>query len=125
MSEETIKEESEYSPQESEIFCPACHGVGKKVKLRFVETKLQMAENPAQLEGAPRLVECPNGCRFTLEPYFKKKKKVLFCYVCILSDTNPGATCNHHWIHPGYVEGWDESMRVTQDGYYSPLKREE
>ena len=99
MVEESIekKKTKEEDPDPDGRWCPACIKIGKQVKLKPVEGIVQLAENPAQLDGAPRVIECEQGCRFTLEPYWGRKKKVQFCYICILSETNPAATCNHHF----------------------------
>ncbi|HEX9745682.1 MAG TPA: hypothetical protein VGB30_09665 [bacterium] len=118
------KKETKQTIEESNKFCPACYAVGEKVNLKIVEGIQQLAENPAQLAGAPRVIECDKGCRYTLEPYWGRKKKVLFCYMCILSETNPAATCNHHFVDPGSIAGFDASKMVTEDGWYSPLKKD-
>lgn len=84
-------------------FCPVCKPLGYEESLFAVEGLIQIAPNPQAEKGAPRVVDCTGGCRFSLEPYFNPKSNGCFSYMLIRSERKPDAIVNHYWFHPSCI----------------------
>lgn len=91
-----------YAPEES--VCPVCLELGHREKLHEAKGLPVIAPNPQEAKGAPRVVDCEAGCRFSLEPYFNPRSDGTFCYICIKSERNSKAIVNHYWFHPDWIE---------------------
>jgi|WetSurMetagenome_2_1015567.scaffolds.fasta_scaffold1530521_1 hypothetical protein len=87
-----------------EPVCPVCFELGFKEKLHEVKGLPVVAPNPQVSKGAPRVVDCSAGCRFSLEPYFNPKSDGSFCYILVKSKRNETAIVNHYWFHPEWIE---------------------
>jgi hypothetical protein len=81
-----------------EPWCPVCLETGHKEELHRVEGLVRIARNPQADKGAPRVIDCTGGCRYTLEPYYNPKSDGRFCYMVVRSERNPDAVVNHYWF---------------------------
>ncbi|MCK4721207.1 hypothetical protein KAU08_11125 [bacterium] len=90
-----------YAPEEP--YCPVCLELGFREKLHNVEGLPVIAPNPQAIKGAPRVVDCVAGCRYSLEPYYNPRSDGTFCYILIKSERNINAIVNHYWFHPDWI----------------------
>ena len=86
-----------------EPWCPICLAEGFREKLHRVEGLPVIARNPQADKGAPRVVDCTGGCRFTLEPYYNPMSDGRFCYMVVRSERNPNAVVNHYWFKLDWI----------------------
>ena len=84
--------------------CPVCLELGFREGMHEVKGLVEIAMNPQVDKGAPRVVDCTAGCRFTLEPYFNPKSDGRFCYMVIRSERNPDSVVNHYWFKPEWID---------------------
>lgn len=84
--------------------CPVCLELGFREKLHEVAGLPVVAPNPQVAKGAPRVVDCGGGCRYSLEPYFNPRSDGTFCYILVRSERNQSAIVNHFWFHPDWIE---------------------
>ncbi len=86
-----------------EPYCPVCLELGFKEELFEVTGLVVVAPNPQAEKGAPRVIDCTGGCRFSLEPYFNPMSDGRFCYMVLDSKRNPGAVVNHYWFKAEWI----------------------
>jgi len=86
-----------------EPWCPVCLALGHKEKLYEVTGIVEVARNPQAEKGAPRVIDCTGGCRYTLEPYFNPKSDKRFCYMVVRSERDPDAVVNHYWLKLDWI----------------------
>jgi len=104
MTDESAKTENTKTESDPGTHCPICHALGFEETLHRVEGLVEVAKNPQVEKGAPRVVDCSGGCRFSLEPHFNPKSNGTFSYMTISSERNPDAVVNHYWFHPDWIK---------------------
>ena len=85
-------------------YCPVCDELGYKEELHEVTGLEDIARNPQSDKGAPRVVDCTGGCRYSLEPFYNKRADGSFCYMLISSERSPGMIVNHYWFKPDFIK---------------------
>jgi hypothetical protein len=90
-----------YVPEEP--VCPVCLDLGFREELHEVRGLEMVSRNPQVEKGAPRVIDCTGGCRFSLEPYFNPMSDGRFCYMVIRSERNPESVVNHYWLKTEWI----------------------
>jgi hypothetical protein len=87
-----------------EPVCPVCLDLGFREKLHEVVGLEEVSKNPQVEKGAPRVVDCSAGCRYSLEPFYNPTSDGRFCYMLVRSERDPEAVVNHYWFPPEWIE---------------------
>lgn len=96
-------------------YCPVCKDLGFEEKMHAVTGIPVVAKNPQEEKGAPRVVDCDGGCRYSLEPYFNPKSDGTFCYMLIRSERDSGKRVNHYWFKPEWIGEAVEDTLLKSD----------